>query len=103
MAQKESPQMARAHSQLFRKWFNAAFSQSTLSNEPQGSRDGSLRPGPSRCSRRALRAASETGTKAGLGGCGCREIVSDVLLLRRRRRANRTAIDATGTDGDEKS
>src|SRR5439155_23015209 len=93
--------VARAHSHALGEDFDAAVLEAALADQPQrpGNRVGRSEPG--RGSGRGLGPAAETRAKTRFRrGGGARE-VADVLLLRRRRGADRPAVDAAAENSDE--
>src|SRR5215475_6427459 len=101
MLDEKTPEMTGSDSQAIREAFHPAIVQATLRDKSQSSRHGGRSSQPRRRSRGCFRAAAQARAKACVRRSSrCRK-VADVLLLRRRGRANRAAIDSAAQHSDE--
>src|SRR6267378_8273758 len=99
--EEKAAEMARAHSQALGEDFHPTVPQATLTDQPQSSRNSGLRSCPGRSSRRAFRAATQTGAKTRLSGGGGGRKVTNVLLFRCRCGTDRAAVNSTAEDTNE--
>ncbi len=100
---EEPAQMAARDPEAVRQPFDSLAVQSTLADEPQRAGNDPRRSVPGGRSGSGFGPAAQTGAETrGFRG-GRRRKIPHVLVLRRARRADRTAVDAGARDGDEES
>src|SRR6202044_3080864 len=94
MTTKQTPQLPFAKAETFGERGNRRLIERAFFHQGERARDSIRRAAPGRERRRDFRAATQAGSKArGLrGSSGGKE--SDVLAFRRRRGANRPAINS---------
>ena len=102
MLKKQTTKMTRANPDTFCERFHSALFQPTLTDQAQGTGDGTWSSQPSRSAGRTFRPTTQTRAKARLGCCCGGWKVANVLLLRVRCRANRPAIDSAGEHANKK-
>src|SRR5690242_2073457 len=98
MLNKKASQMTRANSEALGQVLNPAVLQVTFSNQPQRSRHCSWCSRPCRCSRRALRAATEARAKARRGSGCCGFKITNILVGDCRNRAAWATINLCAED-----
>src|ERR1700690_709722 len=98
---EQAAKMARADAQAFGKNFYTTVFQAAFADQPQSSRNGVWSSQPRRSSRRALRPATQAGTKASVRGGSGSQKVTAVFLFCRTGGADRAAIDAAGAHADK--
>jgi len=94
--------MTRANPDTICERFHSALFQPTLTDQAQGTGDGTWSSHPCRSAGRTFRPTTQTRAKARLGCCCGGWKVANVLLLRVRCRANRPAIDSAGEHANKK-
>ena len=101
MFPEEARKMARSNAQPLGQVFHAAVIECTLLEQAERPLDRRPSALPGWTEGRRFRSAAQAGTVPGrLGGCrAC--IETDVLRQRLLHAANRTAVDASGSNGDE--
>ena len=99
--QEQAMEVARADSHPGRQRFHGHLVQDAILDETERAPDHGGRSEPGRGPRRRLRAAAETGAKAGFGGGRGAHVVAHVRLLGARDRADRTAVHPRRRHRDE--
>src|SRR5580693_2554832 len=93
--------MSRTHAEAFGQHFNPTILQPAFIDQSQGASYGIGCAEPRRRSRRAFRAATQTGTKACFRSRGGTREVANVALFCSPSRADWAAVHTAGTYADK--
>src|SRR5208282_4540017 len=99
--EKQATEVTRANSKTFRERFDATVFQATFADQAQGTRNRIWSSHPCWSSGRAFGPATQARAEPRFSSRGSSRKVTNIFLLRRRRWADRSAIDTAREHGDE--